>query len=67
MCVCVFQVSEELKELEKSKAEKEESIKVKKQSIDLLPEGQCNLDKLQVGDLWILTIILMEWNLVEFL
>uniref|UniRef100_A0A8C8IZ89 Coiled-coil domain-containing protein 22 n=1 Tax=Oncorhynchus tshawytscha TaxID=74940 RepID=A0A8C8IZ89_ONCTS len=44
--VCV-QVSDELKQKELSKAEKEDSVRVKKQTIDLMPDAENNLAKLQ--------------------
>uniref|UniRef100_A0A8C7Q9H0 Coiled-coil domain-containing protein 22 n=1 Tax=Oncorhynchus mykiss TaxID=8022 RepID=A0A8C7Q9H0_ONCMY len=44
--VCV-QVSDELKQKELSKAEKEDSVWVKKQTIDLMPDAENNLAKLQ--------------------
>lgn len=51
-CISSFcQVSEELKELEKTNTEKEDLVKVRKQTIDLLPDSQNNLVKLQVGAL----------------
>ncbi|XP_041952855.1 coiled-coil domain-containing protein 22 [Alosa sapidissima] len=47
LATSINQVTEELKELEKSKSRKEDLVKVKKQTIDLLPDGQNNLVKLQ--------------------
>uniref|UniRef100_A0A8C7JPW6 Coiled-coil domain-containing protein 22 n=1 Tax=Oncorhynchus kisutch TaxID=8019 RepID=A0A8C7JPW6_ONCKI len=44
--VCV-QVSDELKQKELSKAEKEDTVRVKKQTIDLMPDAENNLAKLQ--------------------
>uniref|UniRef100_A0A6Q2Z0X8 Coiled-coil domain-containing protein 22 n=1 Tax=Esox lucius TaxID=8010 RepID=A0A6Q2Z0X8_ESOLU len=44
--VCV-QVSDELKQKELSNVEKEDSVRVKKQTIDLLPDAENNLAKLQ--------------------
>ena len=43
------QVSDELKQRDLGNEEKEESVRVKKQTIDLLPDAENNLAKLQVG------------------
>ncbi|KAJ8016383.1 hypothetical protein DPEC_G00006640 [Dallia pectoralis] len=47
LTVSVHQVSDELKQKELSNAEKEDSVRVKKQTIDLLPNAEDNLVKLQ--------------------
>ncbi|XP_023861978.1 coiled-coil domain-containing protein 22 [Salvelinus sp. IW2-2015] len=47
LTVSVLQVSDELKQKELSKAEKEDSVRVKKQTIDLMPDAENNLAKLQ--------------------
>ncbi|MBN3318416.1 CCD22 protein, partial [Atractosteus spatula] len=46
--VAISQVSDELKQKELGNAEKEQSLRVKKQTMDLLPDAENNLDKLQV-------------------
>ncbi|XP_063064848.1 coiled-coil domain-containing protein 22 isoform X2 [Engraulis encrasicolus] len=43
----INQMSEELKDMEKSNTENEELVRVKKQTMDLLPDGENNLEKLQ--------------------
>lgn len=45
----VVQVLDELKQRELRNSEKEEKIQVKKKTIDLLPDADNNLLKLQVG------------------
>ncbi|XP_013990623.1 coiled-coil domain-containing protein 22 isoform X2 [Salmo salar] len=47
LTVSILQVSDELKQKELSKAEKEDSVRVKKQTIDLMPDAENNLAKLQ--------------------
>ncbi|CDQ76333.1 unnamed protein product [Oncorhynchus mykiss] len=47
LTVSILQVSDELKQKELSKAEKEDSVWVKKQTIDLMPDAENNLAKLQ--------------------
>ncbi|KAG7471804.1 hypothetical protein MATL_G00101880 [Megalops atlanticus] len=47
LSVSITQVSDELKQRERSNAEKEDSVRVKKQTIDLLPDAESNLAKLQ--------------------
>lgn len=44
-----MQVSDELQQSEVSNAEKENSVKMKRQTIDLLPDAENNLLKLQVN------------------
>lgn len=44
----LWQVSDELKQREVRNSEKENTIRVKKQTIDLLPDAENNLVKLQV-------------------
>uniref|UniRef100_A0AAY4DIR3 Coiled-coil domain-containing protein 22 n=1 Tax=Denticeps clupeoides TaxID=299321 RepID=A0AAY4DIR3_9TELE len=43
----VLQMSDELKQRELSNAEKEDTVRIKKQTIDLLPDAENNLVKLQ--------------------
>lgn len=51
VCVCLcIEVWDELKQREVGNAEKEDSARVKKQTIDLLPDAENNLAKLQVGE-----------------
>lgn len=45
----VVQVLDELKQRELRNSEKDEKIQVKKKTIDLLPDADNNLLKLQVG------------------
>ncbi|KAJ8257234.1 hypothetical protein GJAV_G00183350 [Gymnothorax javanicus] len=47
LSVSVTQVSDELKQRELNNTEKESSVRVKKQTIDLLPDAENNLTKLQ--------------------
>ncbi|XP_035594319.1 coiled-coil domain-containing protein 22-like [Oncorhynchus keta] len=47
LTVSILQVSDELKQKELSKAEKEDSVRMKKQTIDLMPDAENNLAKLQ--------------------
>ncbi|XP_035238601.1 coiled-coil domain-containing protein 22 [Anguilla anguilla] len=47
LSVSITQVSDELKQRELSNSEKECSVRVKKQTIDLLPDAENNLAKLQ--------------------
>uniref|UniRef100_A0A3P8ZM11 Coiled-coil domain-containing protein 22 n=1 Tax=Esox lucius TaxID=8010 RepID=A0A3P8ZM11_ESOLU len=47
LTVSIHQVSDELKQKELSNVEKEDSVRVKKQTIDLLPDAENNLAKLQ--------------------
>uniref|UniRef100_A0A8C7MZZ1 Coiled-coil domain-containing protein 22 n=1 Tax=Oncorhynchus kisutch TaxID=8019 RepID=A0A8C7MZZ1_ONCKI len=47
LTVSIVQVSDELKQKELSKAEKEDTVRVKKQTIDLMPDAENNLAKLQ--------------------
>ncbi|XP_070963975.1 coiled-coil domain-containing protein 22-like isoform X2 [Oncorhynchus clarkii lewisi] len=47
LTVSILQVSDELKQKELSKVEKEDSVWVKKQTIDLMPDAENNLAKLQ--------------------
>lgn len=46
--VCV-QLSSELKQKELGNTEKDKGVQVKKQTIDLLPDVENNMTKLQVG------------------
>lgn len=46
----VWQVSDELNQREVRNSEKENTIRVKKQTIDLLPDAENNLVKLQVWE-----------------
>ncbi|XP_066566008.1 coiled-coil domain-containing protein 22 [Amia ocellicauda] len=48
LTVSIGQVSDELNQRELSNVEKEGSVRVKKQTIDLLPDAENNLSKLQV-------------------
>lgn len=51
-CTCVLvQVLDELKQRELGNSEKEERMQVKKKTINLLPDAENNLLKLQVGGL----------------
>lgn len=51
-CTCVLvQVLDELKQRELGNCEKEERMQVKKKTINLLPDADNNLLKLQVGGL----------------
>lgn len=50
MCL-VLKVLNELKQTELGNSEKEEKMQVKKKTIDLLPDADNNLLKLQVGGL----------------
>lgn len=47
LTVSIHQVSDELKQRELSNSEKEDTVRVKKQTIDLLPDAENNLVKLQ--------------------
>ncbi|XP_041712069.1 coiled-coil domain-containing protein 22-like isoform X2 [Coregonus clupeaformis] len=47
LTVSILQVSDELKQKELSNAEKEDSVRMKKQTIDLMPDVENNLAKLQ--------------------
>uniref|UniRef100_A0A3B4CLN5 Coiled-coil domain-containing protein 22 n=1 Tax=Pygocentrus nattereri TaxID=42514 RepID=A0A3B4CLN5_PYGNA len=47
LTVSIHQVSDELKQRELSNSEKQDTVKVKKQTIDLLPDAENNLVKLQ--------------------
>ncbi|KAI4884070.1 hypothetical protein NFI96_030664 [Prochilodus magdalenae] len=47
LTVSIHQVSDELKHKELSNSEKEDTVRVKKQTIDLLPDAENNLVKLQ--------------------
>ncbi|XP_061114592.1 coiled-coil domain-containing protein 22 isoform X2 [Conger conger] len=47
LTVSITQVSDEVKRRELGNSEKEDSVRVKKQTIDLLPDAENNLDKLQ--------------------
>ncbi|KAJ8370146.1 hypothetical protein SKAU_G00101740 [Synaphobranchus kaupii] len=47
LSVSITQVSDELKQRELGNSEKEDSVRVKKQTIDLLPDAENNLAKLQ--------------------
>ncbi|XP_028850270.1 coiled-coil domain-containing protein 22 [Denticeps clupeoides] len=47
LTVSISQMSDELKQRELSNAEKEDTVRIKKQTIDLLPDAENNLVKLQ--------------------
>ncbi|KAG9340317.1 hypothetical protein JZ751_021764 [Albula glossodonta] len=47
LSVSIAQISDELKQRELSNSEKEDTVRVKKQTIDLLPDAENNLAKLQ--------------------
>lgn len=49
MLMCLLQVLDELKQTELGNSDREEKIQVKKKTIDLLPDADDNLLKLQVG------------------
>lgn len=51
MTTFLLQVLDELKQRQLGNAEEEEKLQVKKKTVDLLPDAENNLLKLQVGQI----------------